>query len=130
MEEERPCSGLISRFNQESALCLLRGLARGSGTRHDFRKITRAGQQQHPEGNSEWDPEEHTIEPSSDTQITITCTCITTGRTGIEMEALSGVSGAALTIYDMCKAVDRGMVMSDIKLLEKSGGKSGEWKAS
>ena len=48
---------------------------------------------------------------------------------GVEMEALTAVQVALLTIYDMCKAVDRGMVMSDIKLLEKSGGKSGEWKA-
>ena len=53
----------------------------------------------------------------------------TTGPTGVEMEALTAVQVALLTIYDMCKAVDRGMVMSDVKLLEKSGGKSGEWKA-
>ncbi|MFM7048573.1 MAG: cyclic pyranopterin monophosphate synthase MoaC, partial [Polynucleobacter sp.] len=49
----------------------------------------------------------------------------TTGPTGVEMEALTATQIALLTIYDMCKAVDRGMVMSDIKLLEKSGGKSG-----
>ncbi len=48
-----------------------------------------------------------------------------TGKTGVEMEALMAVSAAALTIYDMCKAVERGMVISDIKLLKKSGGKSG-----
>lgn len=53
----------------------------------------------------------------------------TTGPTGVEMEALTAVQIALLTIYDMVKAVDRGMVMGDIKLLEKSGGKSGEWKA-
>jgi cyclic pyranopterin phosphate synthase len=52
----------------------------------------------------------------------------TTGPTGVEMEALTSVQVALLTIYDMCKAVDRGMVMGDVKLLEKSGGKSGEWK--
>jgi cyclic pyranopterin phosphate synthase len=51
-----------------------------------------------------------------------------TGRTGVEMEALIAVSVAALTIYDMCKAVDRAMVISDIMLMEKRGGKSGEWK--
>ncbi|WP_298596370.1 cyclic pyranopterin monophosphate synthase MoaC [uncultured Limnohabitans sp.] len=63
---------------------------------------------------------------------TIQCTvrAETTGQTGVEMEALTAVQVALLTIYDMCKAVDRGMVMSDIKLVEKSGGKSGEWKAS
>jgi cyclic pyranopterin phosphate synthase len=48
--------------------------------------------------------------------------------TALEMEALTAVQVALLTIYDMCKAVDRGMVMGDVKLLEKSGGKSGEWK--
>jgi len=51
------------------------------------------------------------------------------GKTGVEMEALTAASVAALTIYDMCKGVDRGMVISDIKLLEKTGGKSGTWKA-
>jgi len=53
----------------------------------------------------------------------------TTGKTGVEMEALSSVSAAALTIYDMCKAVDKGMVIDRIRLLEKSGGKSGYYKA-
>ena len=54
----------------------------------------------------------------------------TTGPTGVEMEALTAVQVALLTIYDMCKAVDRGMVMGDVKLLEKSGGKSGAWVAT
>ncbi|MBI4651425.1 cyclic pyranopterin monophosphate synthase MoaC [Candidatus Desantisbacteria bacterium] len=49
-------------------------------------------------------------------------------RTGVEMEALTAVSVALLTVYDMCKSVDRGMVIKEIKLLEKSGGKSGTWK--
>lgn len=52
----------------------------------------------------------------------------TCGRTGVEMEALAAVNIALLTIYDMCKAVDRGMTMQDIGLLEKSGGKSGTWR--
>jgi cyclic pyranopterin phosphate synthase len=51
-----------------------------------------------------------------------------TGQTGVEMEALTAVSVAALTIYDMCKAVDKGMTISDIMLMEKRGGRSGEWK--
>ena len=54
----------------------------------------------------------------------------TLGRTGVEMEALAAVQIGLLTIYDMCKAADRGMVMGGIRLLEKSGGRSGEWKAS
>ncbi len=53
----------------------------------------------------------------------------TLGRTGVEMEALTAVQVGLLTVYDMCKAVDRGMVMGDIRLLHKSGGKSGEWVA-
>ncbi len=52
----------------------------------------------------------------------------TTAQTGVEMEALTAVSVAALTIYDMVKAVDKGMVIGDIRLMEKRGGKSGEWK--
>lgn len=51
----------------------------------------------------------------------------TTGKTGVEMEALTAVSIAALTIYDMCKAVDKGMIIEGIHLVKKSGGKSGEW---
>jgi cyclic pyranopterin phosphate synthase len=50
------------------------------------------------------------------------------GKTGVEMEALMAVTAAALTVYDMCKAVDRGMVISDVCLIEKSGGRSGTWR--
>ena len=53
----------------------------------------------------------------------------TVGRTGVEMEALTAVQVGLLTIYDMCKAVDRGMVIGDVRLLEKRGGKSGHWVA-
>ena len=61
--------------------------------------------------------------------VEITATARCRGRTGVEMEALTAVSVAALTIYDMAKAVERGMVIGDIRLLEKRGGKSGEWHA-
>lgn len=54
----------------------------------------------------------------------------TAGKTGVEMEALTAVQVGLLTIYDMCKAVDRGMVMGEVKLLEKMGGKSGHWRSS
>ncbi len=64
------------------------------------------------------------------TSIICTATAETTGQTGVEMEALTAVSVGLLTIYDMCKAVDRGMTINDIKLLEKQGGKSGSWTAS
>ena len=59
--------------------------------------------------------------------VDIQATCKLKGRTGVEMEALTAAAVAALTVYDMCKAVDRGMVISEIKLLHKSGGKSGIW---
>ncbi|MEJ6672063.1 MAG: cyclic pyranopterin monophosphate synthase MoaC, partial [Alphaproteobacteria bacterium] len=59
----------------------------------------------------------------------ITSECKITGKTGIEMEALTAVSVAALTIYDMCKAIDKNMVISDIRLTHKSGGKSGRFDA-
>jgi cyclic pyranopterin phosphate synthase len=54
----------------------------------------------------------------------------TVGQTGVEMEALTAVQVALLTVYDMCKAVDRGMTLTDVRLLEKSGGKSGTWHRS
>jgi len=58
----------------------------------------------------------------------IVVTCKTTGKTGVEMEALTAASVAALTIYDMCKALDKGMVIESVKLLEKQGGKAGYWQ--
>jgi len=61
--------------------------------------------------------------------VEITATCRLKGRTGVEMEALTAASVAALTVYDMCKAVDRGMVVTDLRLLRKSGGKSGDYLA-
>jgi indole-3-glycerol phosphate synthase len=61
--------------------------------------------------------------------VEITATCKLRGRTGVEMEALTAASIAALTVYDMCKAVDRGMVVTDLRVLRKSGGKSGNWEA-
>ncbi|PCJ39961.1 MAG: cyclic pyranopterin monophosphate synthase MoaC [SAR86 cluster bacterium] len=64
---------------------------------------------------------------SSKSQVNIKATCKLAGQTGVEMEALTAASIAALTIYDMCKAVDRGMTISQVQLLEKSGGKSGRW---
>lgn len=59
--------------------------------------------------------------------VEIEATCKVSGQTGVEMEALTAVSVAALTVYDMCKAVDRAMVISDIRLCHKSGGKSGRF---
>ena len=70
-------------------------------------------------------------EANTDTvpQVTCTATVETVGPTGVEMEALTAVQVALLTIYDMCKAVDRGMRITDVHVLEKHGGKSGSWSA-
>lgn len=59
--------------------------------------------------------------------VEITAICKLVGQTGVEMEALMAASAAALTLYDMCKAVDKGMVIDQLQLLEKKGGKSGHW---
>lgn len=63
----------------------------------------------------------------SESDLEITATVDTVGPTGVEMEALTAVSVAALTIYDMCKAIDRGMTISNTQLLHKAGGNSGDW---
>ncbi len=69
------------------------------------------------------------LEPNAERNvIEITAVCKLAGQTGVEMEALTAACVAGLTIYDMCKAVDKGMVISSVKLLEKKGGKSGHWK--
>jgi cyclic pyranopterin phosphate synthase len=57
----------------------------------------------------------------------VEATCRVTGKTGVEMEALTAASVAALTVYDMCKALDRGMVIESIQLEHKAGGRTGEW---
>ena len=69
----------------------------------------------------ELDPGAHTVRCTAQVE--------TLGRTGVEMEALTAVQVGLLTVYDMCKAADRGMVMGEIQVLEKSGGKSGDWRA-
>jgi cyclic pyranopterin phosphate synthase len=69
------------------------------------------------------------LEPDeSASAVLITATVRTTGKTGVEMEALTAVSVAGLTVYDMCKAVDKGMQVEAVRLVSKTGGKSGDWK--
>ncbi len=70
-----------------------------------------------------------TLDPAR-SAVDITATCKLIGKTGVEMEALTAVSVAALTVYDMCKAVDRAMRIGDIRLIHKSGGESGTYEAS
>lgn len=80
----------------------------------------------HPLALSHVDIQLDVVEPENTVKCTVTVE--TTGQTGVEMEALTAVQITLLTIYDMCKAMDRGMIMSKIALLSKSGGKSGDWK--
>ena len=68
------------------------------------------------------------IEPVGETSLNVTATVKTTSRTGVEMEALTAVSATCLTLYDMLKAIDKGMIISEIKLLKKTGGKSGTYE--
>ncbi len=68
---------------------------------------------------------DHNLEAA---ELSIKATVSLTGKTGVEMEALTAVSVAALTVYDMCKAIDKGMVIKEVKLLEKTGGKSGTYR--
>ena len=70
------------------------------------------------------------LEPQANDTVYCRASVETRGRTGVEMEALTAVQVALLTVYDMCKAVDRGMSMEGIRLLEKAGGKSGHWTRS
>ncbi len=79
----------------------------------------------HPLALTHVDLELNIIE--AENKVICLCTVETDGKTGVEMEALTASQIALLTIYDMCKAVDRGMVMGNIRLLEKEGGKSGHW---
>ncbi len=70
-----------------------------------------------------------TIQPIDETRVEVQATAVTDAKTGVEMEALTAASGAALTLYDMCKALSKAIVIEDIRLLEKTGGKSGDYKA-
>ncbi|MCC7087968.1 MAG: cyclic pyranopterin monophosphate synthase MoaC [Chloroflexi bacterium] len=69
------------------------------------------------------------LAPEGDSALIIRATVKTTGKTGVEMEALTAASVAALTVYDMCKAVEKGIRIEAVRLLEKHGGKSGDWLA-
>jgi cyclic pyranopterin phosphate synthase len=69
-----------------------------------------------------------TIDFAGRDAVRITCSASCSGPTGVEMEAMTGVSIAALTVYDMCKAMDRGITIESVRLLEKAGGASGRWR--
>ena len=121
------------------ASATLRLIAAGGARKGDVLGVARVAAIQAAKRTSEWIPLCH---PLALTQVTVefaldrkasTVRCVatvaTTGRTGVEMEALIAVAAGLLTIYDMCKAVDHGMRLERIELLEKKGGRSGHWLA-
>ena len=124
-------------------ICMLAGtlesILEGSAKKGDVLGVARIAAIQGSKRTSELIPLCHpipltriTVEFETDratSSVECTVTAETVGRTGVEMEALTAVGVALLTVYDMCKAVDRGMQIDSIRLLKKSGGKSGEWLA-
>jgi cyclic pyranopterin phosphate synthase len=116
----------------------LRAVREGTAKKGDVLGVARIGGIMAAKKNAELIPLCHPLSFDScavdfsidetQSRIEATCTVQLSGKTGAEMEALTGVSVALLTIYDMCKAMDRAMVISDIRLWEKSGGKSGHFR--
>jgi cyclic pyranopterin phosphate synthase len=121
---------------QPETLALIR---EGSATKGDVLGIARIAAIQAAKRTGELIPLCHPIPltrvavefaiDESDSSITCEVVAQTVGRTGVEMEAMTATTVALLTIYDMCKAVDRGMTIKNVRLLEKAGGKSGHWQA-
>ncbi len=119
---------------------VLRLIARGGAKKGDVLGVARIAAIQAAKRTSELIPLCHPIAITnvsvdfnlnrSASAVDCSVSVATVGRTGVEMEALTAVAAALLTIYDMCKAADRGMRLQNIRLLEKKGGKSGNWTAS
>ncbi len=115
-----------------------KAIAGGSIGKGDVLGIARIAGIQAAKNTADWIPLCHPLRLTgvdvdlvlAGTIVTITATVRAFDRSGVEMEALAAVSAAALTVYDMCKAMDRGMTISNIRLDEKRGGKSGTWKRS
>ncbi len=128
-------SGVIRMLPATLAL-----IASGSAAKGDVLGIARVAAIQGAKRTSELVPLCHPIALTriavefelgrEDSLVRCTAQVETVGRTGVEMEALTAVQVGLLTIYDMCKAADRGMVIGDVRLLEKRGGKSGDWVAA
>ena len=115
-----------------------KAIATGSIGKGDVLGIARIAGIQAAKKTADWIPLCHPLRLTgvdldlqvAGTIVSITATVRAFDRSGVEMEALAAVSAAALTVYDMCKAIDRGMVISKIQLEEKRGGKSGTWRRS
>ena len=117
----------------------IRAVAEGSAEKGDVLGIARIAGIQAAKRTAEWIPLAHPLPLESVTldfsidreagQVVIEAAARVTAKTGVEMEALVAVGAAALTIYDMCKSIDRAMVIDQIRLVKKTGGKSGTYEA-
>ncbi len=116
-----------------------RKLASGEIAKGDVYAVVRIAGIQAAKRTADWIPLAHPlavekisveIEPDrAGNRVRIVATAVVTGRTGVEMEALVAASAGALALYDMCKAIDKGIVIGPVRLLRKTGGKSGTWEA-
>ncbi len=129
----------IARGRVRLSPAAFRAAVEGSAKKGDVLGVARIAGIQAAKRTAEWIPLAHplpleTVEIEFHPQqevpaIEVEATVRVTAKTGVEMEALVAVSAAALTLYDMCKSIDRGMVIEDVRLLRKSGGKSGLYEA-
>jgi len=127
----------IARGRIEMSAAAAQAIAEGSAKKGDVLAVARVAGIMAAKKTSELIPLCHPLSLSKvvidleceATGVTAQATVRTTGQTGVEMEALTAVSVALLTVYDMVKAVDKGMIIKDIGLIEKTGGKSGDWRA-
>ena len=110
----------------------------GQGPKGPIEEVARVAGIQAAKRTSEWIPMCHSVPldhvevrftRTAEDVLEVACTAACTARTGVEMEALVGASAAALTVYDMCKALARGILVERVELLEKSGGASGPWRS-
>lgn len=106
----------------------LQMIVQGGHPKGDVFAVARIAGIQAAKKTSDLIPLCHPLQAEGEDCVQITASCKLAGQTGVEMEALTAASVAALTIYDMCKAVDRGMVIEQVRLLEKLGGKSGHYR--
>jgi cyclic pyranopterin monophosphate synthase len=130
--DRRAIAQAVVRMAPETA----RLVAEGSGPKGDVIGVARIAGIQAAKRTAELIPLCHPLPLSfvdvevdvGDDRVTLTAEARTTGQTGVEMEAMTAASVAALTVYDMVKGVERGVTVSEVALLHKSGGKSGEWR--
>lgn len=129
----------VARGRVRMSAAALRSIREGGAEKGDVLGVARIAAIQAAKRTSEWIPLCHPLAldvievefdlPKGATAVEISVWACASSRTGVEMEALVAVSAAALTIYDMCKSIDRGMVVEAVRLVRKSGGKSGLWEA-